>query len=158
MIRADITDAEQPISEGMQAELGAEGHGIKTSVLRIGFTVEGDKYCDIRLDEPSIAQMGGVYVLLADPTDIRVSYQAEQITTLIPASALRKGDDDYVYVVKSQPGAFSGDTLVVKRRLVTVLGRSDDTVSISESMYDEQLVQHEDRAIGDGDAVMEYLD
>ena len=39
---------------------------------------------------------------------------------------------------------------------VTVLGESSSAVSVSEDLARQQIIYMEDRAIGEGDAVMEY--
>ena len=43
------------------------------------------------------------------------------------------------------------------KRTVTVLERSDTTVSVREELRWEQLCDKEDRALTDGAAVMEYV-
>ena len=85
-------------------------------------------------------------------------YRAREATSLLPTSAVRgSGDDRYVYVTEQNTAAFGGDTLKVHRMDVTVAGEYGGTTSIKEDISYYTIAYGEDRAISDGDAVMEYL-
>ena len=52
---------------------------------------------------------------------------------------------------------FWGTKMKLRKQSVTVLERGDSSVSVSEDLRGSQLADKEDRAIEDGQYVMEYV-
>lgn len=85
-------------------------------------------------------------------------YRAREATSLLPTSAVRgSGEERYVYVAEQNTAAFGGSTLKLHKMDVKVLGEYGGTTSIQEDISYYTIAYGEDRAISDGDAVMEYL-
>ena len=92
---------------------------------------------------------------------VTINYRAKQSTTLLPASAVRNEGEgqDYVYLIERSWGGFMSQSgMKVKKTSVTVLERGDKTVSIAEDLSWQEIADREDRALEDGQAVMEYVD
>ena len=78
---------------------------------------------------------------------------------VISTSAVRGSDKDrYVFVAEQNTAAFGGSTLKLHKMEVTVAGEYGGTTSVQEDVTYYSIAYGEDRAISDGDAVMEYLD
>ena len=91
---------------------------------------------------------------------VSITYRAKQSTTLLPPSAVRsEGENaDYVYLIENNWGGFmSSSSMKVVKTSVTVLERSDKAVSIAEDLSYRQVADREDRALEDGQTVMEYV-
>ena len=91
--------------------------------------------------------------------DVKITYRAKSATTLLAPSCVRSdGESNYVYVVEYSGGGFlSQNTMKVKKTSVTVIERSDSTVSIQEDLSYRSIADREDRALEDGATVMEYV-
>ena len=66
--------------------------------------------------------------------------------------------DRYVYVVNRESSTFGADKMTVKKQNVTVLAEVKGVVSIQEDLSYTTIAYMEDRALNDGDTVMEYTD
>ena len=85
-------------------------------------------------------------------------YRAREATSLLPTSAVRgSGDDRYVYVTEENRAAFGGSSLRLHKLTVEVLGEYGGTTSIQDDISYYTVAYGEDRAVSEGDAVMEYL-
>ena len=66
----------------------------------------------------------------------------------------------YVYTISRSYGGgilSSGDT-IVKKTAVTVLEKTDKMVSLADDLQYTEIADREDRALTDGQAVMDYVD
>ena len=91
---------------------------------------------------------------------VNITYRARQSTTLLPPSAVRSegANADYVYLIENSWGGFmSSSSMKVVKTSVTVLERGDKAVSIAEDLSYRQVADREDRALTDGQTVMEYV-
>ncbi len=158
-LRADTSELERTVSENMTATLNPDSYdAVETKVIATGTDDEGKKYADIEMTEQLIKARGSVYSMTQEDTTMTLIYRAREATSLLPTSAVRgSGDDRYVYVTEQNTAAFGGDTLKVHRMDVTVAGEYGGTTSIKEDISYYTIAYGEDRAISDGDAVMEYL-
>ena len=88
-----------------------------------------------------------------------VELHGEHAAALLAPSCVRSdGESNYVYVVEYSGGGFlSENTMKVKKTSVTVIERSDSTVSIQEDLSYRSIADREDRALEDGATVMEYV-
>ena len=85
-------------------------------------------------------------------------FRAREATSLLPTSAVRgSGEDRYVFVAEQNSSAFGGNTLKLHKMAVKVLAEYGGTASIQDDITYYTVAYGEDRAINDGDAVMEYL-
>lgn len=85
-------------------------------------------------------------------------YRAREATSLLPTSAVRgSGDDRYIFVTEQNTAAFGGNTLKLHKLAVKVLGEYGGTTSVQDDVTYYTVAYGEDRAVDDGDAVMEYL-
>ena len=93
---------------------------------------------------------------------VTVTYKAAKNTTLLPASAVRQDNDNsyYVYVVSRNYGVglLGGSEYTVKKSTVTILEKTDKLVSLGEDLQYTEIADREDRALTDGQAVMDYVD
>ncbi len=158
-LRADISDLTRVVSEGMTASLNPDSYdAIETQVVAVGTDTEGKKYADIQLTEQMIKARGSVFSMMQEETTMTLIFRAREATSLLPTSAVRgSGDDRYVYVTEQNTAAFGGNTLRIHKMEVSVAGEYGGTTSVKEDISYYTIAYGEDRAIGDGDAVMEYL-
>ena len=159
VLRADTSELTRSVSEGMTAALNPDSYdAIETQVVAVGTDSEGKKYADIQLTEPLIKARGSVYSMLQEDTPMTLIYRAREATSLLPTSAVRgSGDERYVYVTEQNTAAFGGNTMRIHKMDVTVVAEYGGTASIKEDISYYSIAYGEDRAISDGDAVMEYL-
>ena len=77
---------------------------------------------------------------------------------LLPTAAVRgAGEERYVFVVDQNTAAFGGNTLRLHKMEVKVIGEYGGTTALQEDLSYYSIAYGEDRAISDGDVVMEYL-
>lgn len=159
VLRADISSLNRDVAEGSVVVLRSERGGtVETRVIASGTDDEGKKYVDAEITRDVTAAIGSVYSLLEKDVSMSLIYRASQNTTLIPSAAVHgSGDDRYVFTVETETSGLGTSTMVVHKQGVTVLGEADGTTSVEEDLSWYQLAWMEDRPIGDGDAVMEYL-
>ena len=99
--------------------------------------------------------------MMANPQQITLVYKSSRTTTLLPASAVRTDVDgsSYIYTVEQSWGGLLGNSqFVLKKVPITVLEKSNRFVAISEEVSYYQIADKEDRAVRDGQVVMEYVD
>lgn len=159
VLRVNVSGTDRTFAEGMSAKIAAEYGDIEAQVTGVSREGAAEKYAYIALDEDAITRLGGLRSLMRQGTvDVRVTYRAKENTTLVPASAVRNEGEgkDFVYTVETTY-TFWGTQMKAVKRTVTVLERSDTTVSVREELRWEQLCDKEDRALTDGAAVMEYV-
>ncbi len=159
VLRCDVTDVSKTIVKGMKARLEGSETELKISDVTVG--AGGKKYAVIELDTGTIADLGGLSKLISGPQKVNIVYKAKRTTTLIPLSALRSESEGkyYVYVIQENwGGLLSNNTFTVKKQDVTVIEKSSKLASLEDDMSYMQLADREDRALKDGQAVMEYVD
>lgn len=159
VLRADLTDVRRNIQAGATVSIKSGYQTVESQVVKVGVDVEGKRYCDVAITQELIDLKGGVYAMSLAETDMTAAFRDSQSTTLVPASAVRsEGENDrYVFVVDTEYGSFTGQRMKVTKREVTVLSEAGSVVSVAEDLSNMQLADKEDRAIKDGDTVMEYL-
>ena len=158
-LRADISELTRTVTEGMTASLNPDSYdAIETQVTAVGTDEEGKKYADIRMTPELIRARGSVYAMLQEDTPMTLIYRAREATSLLPTGAVRgSGEERYVFVTEQNNAAFGGNTLRLHKMDVTVVGEYGGTTSVKEDISYYTIAYGEDRAISDGDAVMEYL-
>ena len=158
-LRADVSELDRTVTEKMTVSFNPDSYdAVETKVIATGTDDEGKKYADIEMTEQLIKARGSVYAMTQEDTTMTLIFRAREATSLLPTSAVRgSGDDRYVYVTEQNTAAFGGDTLRIHRMDVTVVGEYGGTTSIQEDISYYTIAYGEDRAISDGDAVMEYL-
>ena len=159
VLRADLSEVRKNIQTGATVSIKGNYESVETQVVKVGVDLEGKKYCDVALTPELIELKGGVYAMSLSDTDMTVTFRDSKSSTLVPASAVRsEGENDrYVFVVSTEYGSFTGQRMKVTKREVTVLSEAGSVVSVAEDLSNMQLADKEDRAIKDGDTVMEYL-
>ncbi len=156
VLRAIVTSLENMPEVGDKATVKAEYGKVNLKVSEVGKTKEGTRYIDFALDEQALSQLGGVKQLLeSEKLEVAVQKRAATRSTLIPASALREeGEGTFVYVVEYKDNGLLGSYQVVKKLSVTVLGKNDTQVALSDDFY-QNVVDREDRPLKDGQRIME---
>lgn len=158
-LRADVSELERSVSEGMTATLNPDSYdAIDTQVVATGTDSEGRKYADIALNDQLIRARGSVFAMMQEETPLSLVYRAREASTLLPTAAVRgSGDDRYVFAVEQNSAAFGGNTLKLHKMDVKVIGEYGGTTAVQEDLTYYTIAYGEDRAIGDGDVVMEYI-
>ena len=158
VVRCDISECELTITKNMDAILvGPLGEDVESEVDSVGVTLAGGEYADIELKKGMIKDMGGMYAMTANGVSVRIEYRSKNSTTLLPAAAVRgSGEDRYVYTLRTEESMFGTQQTVTVKQDVTVLAEADGVVSIEEDLTYTRIAYMEDRAISDGDPVMEY--
>lgn len=163
VLRAPLdSNSTRTIADGTRAEISSDNYGSeRTNVEKTTIASDGTKYLQMPMPETYLSsdstairrfmQDGGV--------DVKITYRAKSATTLLAPSCVRSdGESYYVYVVEYSGGGFlSQNTMKVKKTSVTVIERSDSTVSIQEDLSYRSIADREDRALEDGATVMEYV-
>ena len=158
VIRADITDVKQTVAAGSVVSVDTQRWGRQdTAVIDTGVASDGSRYADVTITEDIISANGSLANMMQNDVKLSLTTRSQEATCLISPSAVRgSGDDRYVYVVQKESSTFGGTQMKVQKMSVTVLGESATAVSVSEDLSRYQIIYMEDRAIGEGDAVMEY--
>lgn len=160
VLRANISSVNKLLKEDAKVTMGS---GASTKVISLETDADGSKYALIELTKDVLKAGGGLTNMLKETDiDLTVSYKASKNTTLIPASALRQDSDNsyYVYVVRQNYGGGLLDNggYILEKTAVTVLEKTDKMVSIAEDILWTEIADREDRALSDGQAVMDYVD
>ena len=122
-----------------------------------GVKADGTRYADVTITEDMLSANGGLNGLMQNDVTLRLTTRAQEATCLVSPAAVRgSGDDRYVFVALKESSTFGGTQMKVQKVSVTVLGESDSAVSVSEDLTRQQIIYMEDRAVSEGDFVMEY--
>lgn len=164
VLRASLSGIDRTIADETRAEIKNDSYGTtRTTVQKTVTEKDGGKYLYINMPDEMV-EAGSTQVrriVSNGGVQVTITYRATSATTLIPASAVRNEGENqnYVYLVERSYGGFmSSDAMKVTKTSVTVLERSDSYVSVSEDLSNRQLADREDRALTDGQTVMEYVD
>ncbi len=155
-------DMKRTIADGTKAELVMDGSdNLKTTVEKTDIDKDGSRYLYLAIPEKLLSSSTGLRNLMGDAgSTVNITYKAKSATTLLPPSAVRNEGEgsDYVYLVQRNYGGFmSASNLKVVKTSVTVLDRSDKAVSLADDLSYQQVADREDRALSDGQTVMEYI-
>ena len=162
VLRAPLDSDERAIADGTRADVKSEIYGTeRSSVEQTVMNVDGSKALQIPIPEVYLGEeSAAIRRFVSDGgVEVKITYRARQSSTLLPPSCVRDaGDSSYVYLIEQDWGGFmSQSTMKVKKTNVTVLDRSDSAVSIAEDLSYQQIADREDRALEDGQTVMEYV-
>lgn len=162
VLRAPLDKDERAIADGTRADVNSEVYGAeRTSVEQTVVNVDGSKELQIPIPEAYLSEeSAAIRRFVSDGgVEVKITYRARQSTTLLPPSCVRDaGDSSYVYLIEQEWGGFmSQSSMKVKKTTVTVLDRSDSAVSVAEDLSYQQIADREDRALEDGQTVMEYV-
>ncbi|MBQ6348074.1 MAG: hypothetical protein IJI71_11035 [Clostridia bacterium] len=156
-LRADLSNVSRTVTEGMNVSM-ENNTGISSKVVGIGTDAENKKYADIEMTREIINAVGSVYSIMENGTNMVLVYNARESTTLLDTNVVRGSNPEYfVYVAKRNEGAFAGDTYKVEEKKVKVLAMTAEKVSVQDDLSAYVLAYGEDRTIGNGDTVMEYV-
>lgn len=160
VLRANVSQVNKTLKEGAKVALA---DGTASTIIALETAADGTKYAQIELNKDVLKTGGGLINMLKETgVDVTITYKASKNTTLIPASALRQDSDDsyYVYVVVQNYGGglLDNSGYVLQKTTVTVLEKTDKMVSIGEDLQWSEIADREDRALSDGQAVMDYVD
>ena len=163
VLKASLNNNARNITEGAKATITSDTYGEeRTTVEKVGTETDGSKYMLITLPE-SMAETGSSAIrraMMNGGVEVSITYRANKSTTLLPASAVRNEGEgsDYVYLIQRDwGGVLSSSSMKVIKTRVTVVERSDKYVSIEEDLSYQQVADKEDRALTDGQTVMEYV-
>ncbi len=158
VLRADVTGIERKITKGMEVAFKSRNYGTVTEKVKSADVgTDGSQYIDVEVTRDITDAMGSVYSMMSQDVTMTLTYKAKESTTLLPAAAVHGSDQDrYVFIVDRTNTTFGNTRLTVTKTQVTVLGEVDGVVSIQEDMGWQTIAYMEDRALNDGDAVMEY--
>ena len=138
------------------------GSDAASEVERLENSGDGKKYVYVKLDNKTIKAAGGLSRMIADgEIPMTLTYKANKSATLLPASAVRSdgGSGYYVYVVeRTYGGLLDSSGYKISKSAVTVLEKSDQVVAVSEDLSYREIADREDRALSEGQAVMDYVD
>lgn len=163
ILRAPVSSDERTIADGTKAEVKNDVYGTEsTAVQETVISAEGGKYLYLTMPANYLeGNASAIRRIVSDGgVDVTITYRARQSTTLLPPSAVRNEGQgkDYVYLIQRDWGGFmSGSSMKVVKTSVTVLERSDKVVSIAEDLSYQDVADREDRALTDGQKVMEYV-
>lgn len=160
VLRADVSNVTKTLAAGNKVTLE---NGATTQLQSTEITPTGQKYALIELNSAVLKAGGGMSRMIAETAiPLTLTYKAAKSTTLLPASAVRQDSDGsyYVYVINRSYGGgiLSSNDTVVKKTTVTVLEKTDKMVSLADDLQYTEIADREDRALTDGQAVMDYVD
>ncbi len=158
-LRADLTDVEKAITEGMNVTVGSGDDSVQAKVTGIGFTESGAQCADVAVTDEIIRTVGSLYSLSTSPTKLTILFKSSESSCLLPASAVRgSGDSRYVYTVNERTTTFGKRKLSLSKLDVHVIAEADGVASIQEDLSYYNIAYMEDRALSDGSDVMEYVE
>ena len=153
-LRAELTDVEQTISEGMEVSLP---NGATAKITGLGYTETGARCADVAVTDKILKSEGSMYSLSLNSTKLTLSFTAKEKTCLLPSSAVRgSGDSRFVYVVNERNTTFGQKKLSISKLSVTVIAEADGTASVQEDLSYYDIAYMEDRTLTDGSDVMRY--
>ena len=158
-LKADISQIKKTIDKGTPVKIDKVDRDLSVTKLELG--AGGKKYAIVQLTQEAITQLGGIGAILSNPLQISLVYKSPRTTTLLPASAVRTDSDgsSYVYTVQQSWGGMLGNSqYTLKKQVVSVLERSNRLVAVSDELSYLQIADKEDRAVRDGQVVMDYVD
>lgn len=158
VIRCDISDVRKSIGKGMKVRINDENRELSVSGVHV--EADGRKFAVIELDEAAVSALGGLSKLMSSTIRVQIIYKAQKTTTLLPASALRSDGDSqyYVYAIRQTTGGLFGNAgYTVNKREISVIETSEKLVAIDDDLSGIQIADGEDRALRDGQTVMEYV-
>ncbi len=160
MIRTDISNVKQNVAAGSVVSINTDRYGrLETAVVKTGVASDGMRYADVNITQDIIRSNGSISNMMQNDITVRLTTRAQEATCLIPAAAVRGSEGDrYVYVATAVSSTFGGTQIKVTKQTLTVLNESPTVVSVDEDLSRSQIIYMEDRAISDGDYVMEYSD
>lgn len=163
VLRVSMDGVTRAIADGTKAEIETSGGGTeKATVQKSAVGTDGKRYLYVNLPDSMKGENNSAIrrIMSGGPVTMKLTYRASQNATLIAASAVRMdGDAAYVYAVKQERGSFlSAASMKVVKTNVTVLERSDKIIAVAEEFGNQSIADREDRALSDGQAVMEYVD
>lgn len=158
VLRCDVSGNDREFTEGMRADIKGEYDDIRSSVASVVREGVSGKYLHIALEPETVTRLGGMRAMMDAQFTVKVTYKSKQNTTLLTPSVVRSEGEgmDFVYVIDYEYD-FWGTKMKLRKQSVTVLERGDSSVSVSEDLRGSQLADKEDRAIEDGQYVMEYV-
>ncbi|MCL2545358.1 MAG: HlyD family secretion protein [Clostridia bacterium] len=160
-LRVEITGVKREFAEGMRADIKAEHGDIRTEVSAVIREGVERKYLHIPLTEEMIAPLGGVRTLLGSGATVRLTYRAQEATTVLPPGAVRSegdGKGDFIYVADYRYDVWGG-YMVARKLPVTVLERGDKEVALQEDLrYGSRPVYQESKPLKEGGRIEEYID
>lgn len=158
-LRFDISEVKRTLKEGMNINLDGSYEEFTISEIYLGDN--NKKYALVKLTNEQISGLGGLNKLLSSGVQGSISYKSDKQYTIIPASALRSESEKetYVYVVEPVWSGFMGnEQFKLKKTPVTVIAKTNTAVAISEDISYYSIADREDRAIKDGQTVMDYVE
>ena len=158
VIRTDISDVKQSVAAGSVVTVQTSRYGnLDTAVIDTGLLADGTRYADVAITQDIISSNGSVANMMQGDITMKLTTRAQESSSLITPSAVRgSGSDRYVYTARTESSTFGGTQMKIEKISVTVLNESASVVSVAEDLTRSQIVYMEDRAISEGDAVMEY--
>ena len=158
-LKADITDIKKTIEKGTKVQID----GLRQDLAVSEVVLEGGnkRFAVVEVSENIITQLGGIRSLMDNPPNITLVYKSSRTTTLLPASAVRSDGDgsSFVYTIKQNWGGMLGNMqYIISKQPATVLEPYTRMAAMSEVIRWVAIADREDRAINDGQVVMEYVD
>lgn len=156
VLQAIIEDDNDAVEQGDRALVKGPWNQIVVKILDSGKNKDGQKYINFDLSNDVIEQFSGIKKMMElEKIEVTIQRRSSLETTLIPASALRQeGESYYVFSTEYKDNGLLGNYQVVKKVPVTVIAKSDSTISISENLWDVVL-DREDRPLQENMRVME---
>lgn len=156
VLRAIVKEINEVPQLGEAAKVKTDWGTTTTEVVKTGKDKDGQRFVDFKLVDDIVNANGGLKAMMGDvKINATITKRATRVTTLIPASALRQdGDSTFVYIASWTDGGIMSSYYVAKKQKVTVIEKTDENISVSESFYDS-VIDREDRAISENARVME---
>ena len=160
VLRADVTNVDKTLREKLKVVLTQTD--TESEIESLETSGDGKKYALITLSSKVLKSAGGLTHLLSESSiPLTITYKAQKSTTLLPASAVRSDGSGsyYVYVVQQNYGGglLGSGGYTLSKTPVTVIESSDQIVALEDDLSYREIADREDRALSDGQAVMDYV-
>ena len=161
VLRVDVTNVDKTLREKLKVVLTQSD--TETEIASLETAADGKKYALISLGSKVLKSAGGLAHLLGEEgIPLTITYKAQKSTTLLPASAVRSDGSGsyYIYIVQQNYGGglLGSGGYTLQKTAVTVIESSDQIVALEEDLSYREIADREDRALTDGQAVMDYVD
>ena len=158
VIRLDPGDSKRVIEPGTKVTLSTGDNSAESVISGQGVSTDGQVYADAAVTQTVLGALGGAAALTEEnAVTAKLTYKAENATTLIPVTALRGSSGQYyVYTASPVQTTLGAERLYATKRNVTVLGMNSTVASIEDKLKGESIIYMEDRPLSDGCEVMPY--
>ena len=158
VIRLTPEEGRHTVADGTPVTLSTGSRTADSVISGQGIAPDGSVYLDATVTQKILTALGGAAAASEEKAvTAKLTYRAENPSTLIPVTALRgTAGNYYIYVASSEENMLGAKQFTISKKNVNILGLNDTVASIEETLKNNTIVYLEDRQISDGCEVIVY--